>query len=353
MATQFVNLDNLTLFKSLYDTEVADAIATAEARSLHTVAISGQTLNFYREEEPVGAATPAYSITLPTADLSNLIPKISGATGSKIAATAADGTVTESNIAIADVATKSYADTAASTAASSAVQTFSATLADVATSGDAGDVDYDNTTSGLTATDVQAAIDEIAAQSAGGVGSKTVYLRDESAGQSAYAKVYTLYQGASASDMSQNTNLGSINIPKDLVVQSGHIVTVEDGVDSDGDTTSEADGTYIKLVIQNQTTPIYINVADLVDAYTAQQNATQVQLAISATNEISATIVAGSIGSTELASNAVTTAKITDGNVTKVKLATSVQDSLDLADSALQASDIEAVPEASIRALFS
>lgn len=42
-------------------------------------------------------------------------------------------------------------------------------LAAVATSGDAEDVTYDNTASGLTATDVQAAIDEIAAGGGGGL----------------------------------------------------------------------------------------------------------------------------------------------------------------------------------------
>ena len=79
----------------------------------------------------------------------------------------------------------------------------------------------------------------------------------------------------------------------------------------------------------------------MVDIYTAQQSATQVQLAInSSTREISATIVAGSITSTELAADAVTTVKIADGNVTKAKLAQAVQDSLDAADSALQKADI-------------
>ena len=70
-----------------------------------------------------------------------------------------------------------------------AVKDLDDTLAAVAKSGDAADVSYSNTTSGLTATDVQAAIDEVAAASAGGVDSKTVYLQDESAGQSDYAKV--------------------------------------------------------------------------------------------------------------------------------------------------------------------
>jgi hypothetical protein len=130
---------------------------------------------------------------------------------------------------------------------------------------------------------------------------------------------YTISQGG--------TEIGKINIPKDLVVSAGEVVTNPD---------DQHVGTFIKLTIANQTTPIYINVADLVDAYTAAANATQVQVAISDTNVVSATIVADGVGSTELAANAVTTAKITDKNVTKAKLAEAVQTSLGKADTAVQ-----------------
>lgn len=140
-----------------------------------------------------------------------------------------------------------------------------------------------------------------------------------------YAKVYTVKQGA--------TTVGTINIPKDMVVQSGRVVTNPEG---------QGEGTYIELVLANATSDkIYVNVGTLVDIYTAKADATQIQLAIdSSTREISATIVAGSITATELAANAVTTAKIANGNVTLEKLATDIQTSLGKADSALQASDI-------------
>lgn len=121
-----------------------------------------------------------------------------------------------------------------------------------------------------------------------------------------YLKAYTLTQNGST--------IGTINIPKDLVVTSGQVV-----VDPQG----QPAGTYIELTIANQVNPIYINVADLVDAYTAAQSAAQVQLAISATNEISATIVAGSIGTTELADDAVTTDKLADSIVTSLGKANS------------------------------
>lgn len=60
------------------------------------------------------------------------------------------------------------------------------------------------------------------------------------------------------------------------------------------------------------------------------------QLSISADNVISATLVAGGVGTDELADAAVTTAKVADGNITIAKLSTGVQTSLGLADSAVQ-----------------
>lgn len=139
------------------------------------------------------------------------------------------------------------------------------------------------------------------------------------------AKSYTIKQG--------DNTVGTIDIPKDMVVSSG---TVEK------DPAGQAKGTYLVLTLANATSDkVYINVGTLVDIYTAKASATQIQLVIdSTTREISASVVAGSIGATELAANAVTTEKIADGNVTKAKLATAVQASLDKADSALQNADI-------------
>ena len=139
------------------------------------------------------------------------------------------------------------------------------------------------------------------------------------------AKSYTLKQG-------ENT-IGTIDIPKDMVVRSGEVVVNPEG---------QTEGTYIVLTLANATEDkIYVNVGTLVDIYKAKANATQIQLAIdSSTREISATVVAGSITSTELADAAVVTAKIADGNVTKAKLSTEVQATLDKADSALQKTDI-------------
>ena len=167
--------------------------------------------------------------------------------------------------------------------------------------------------------DLVVAINEVRNAVAAG-GTDAAITLDTSTTTEGALKSYTIKQGSNV--------IGTIDIPKDMVVTSGEVVTNPSG---------QAAGTYIKLVLANVSEPLYINVGTLVDIYKAQGSATQVQLAIdSSTREISASIVAGSIGATELASNAVTTVKIADGNVTKVKLSTEVQSSLGKADSAVQ-----------------
>ena len=98
-----------------------------------------------------------------------------------------------------------------------------------------------------------------------------------------YAAIYHLTK--------DGVNTGAaINIPKDLFVKEGKIVDNPSG---------QPAGKYIELTLQNQTNPIYINVADLVDAYTPGNGVT-----ISGTNEISAKVVAAnglSVGATGIA----------------------------------------------------
>ena len=173
-------------------------------------------------------------------------------------------------------------------------------------------------------TDLVSAINEVRQSvEVGGTGSVVTISSEETT--EGMAKTYTIKQGSST--------VGKIDIPKDMVVSSGTVAV--DPEDHDP-------GTYIVLTLANASSDkIYINVGTLVDIYIAKASATQVQLAIDPeTREISASIVAGSVSATELATNAVTTVKIADGNVTKVKLASSVQASLDKADSALQKEDI-------------
>ena len=88
-----------------------------------------------------------------------------------------------------------------------------------------------------------------------------------------------------------------VDIPKDLVVESGEVITVTDEAPVSGLT----NGTYLKLVIVNQTTPIYIDVKDLCDVYTGKTVTDGVSVSVSSTNEISATLVGKAVSEANLA----------------------------------------------------
>lgn len=95
-----------------------------------------------------------------------------------------------------------------------------------------------------------------------------------------------------------------VDIPKDLVVESGDVIVVTDEHPVSGLT----NGTYLKLVIVNQAEPIYIDVKDLCDVYTGKAVTDGVSVAISGTNEVSAT----------LTGKAVAEANLTDTLATKI-----------------------------------
>ena len=99
---QVFTYDNL----ALYDELLKGYVDAEDAKALKTVAIDGNTLKFYRVSEPVGETAPAYTITLPETDISGLIPKITGATAGNVVTAKADGTVEDSGIKAADLATK-------------------------------------------------------------------------------------------------------------------------------------------------------------------------------------------------------------------------------------------------------
>ena len=99
---QVMTLDNLTLYDGLIKSYINDA----DVKSLKTATIVGNTLKFYNVSEPVGETAPVYELTLPEADLSNLITKIAGAKAGNVVIANADGTVADGNVALADLATK-------------------------------------------------------------------------------------------------------------------------------------------------------------------------------------------------------------------------------------------------------
>lgn len=378
-----LTLDNLDVIKNYIDVN--------DAKSLKTVAIDGNKLKFYRVSEPVGDTEAAYEIELPETDLSGVLAKLTGATAGDVIIAKADGTIEDGGVKLADLALKSevtavsdiananktaldeiknadtgllktakdYADEKVKALADGQVATNKADIeklnGDESTDGsvkkqikDAVDV-VDGKIGTLTdlnttaKTDLVGAINEVrSAVEVGGTGSQVTI--DTSTTTEGYLKTYTIKQG--------NTEVGKIDIPKELVVTSGEVVENPDG---------QPAGTYVKLTIANQEAPVFVNVADLVDAYTAQAGATQIQLAISGTNEISATIVAGSIGTTELADASVNTAKIADGNVTLAKLGADVTPTLtqvetnktDIADLKTKVGDgMIAISEDEINAMF-
>lgn len=329
-----------------------------DADSIKGVGISGNQLSFYKTE-PISGATAAYVVTLPETDLSSVMKLVSGAVENRIATFGTNGQVKDSGKTLSDFYVKadvdnliasveekvtsnttaisnldkavdtriSAAKTELNTTITTTKDTLQANIDAVDDKADAnaehiGDLDDLGTTQ---KGNLVAAINEVKAGIAAGGEAGLVTVEESSSAD--YAKVYNIKQGG--------TSVGKINIPKDMVVQSGEVVV---------NPTGQAAGTYIKLTLANaDNSELFINVGTLVDVYKAEANATQIQLSIdSSSREISATIVAGSISSDEIAANAVTTAKIADSNVTKAKLSTTVQTSLDKADAAASQASLDA-----------
>lgn len=132
-------------------------------------------------------------------------------------------------------------------------------------------------------------------------------------------KLATAAEGASASYALKKDNVQvgvSIDIPKDMVVSGGEVKTYVAGELPEG---VSKPGTYIVLVLANATNDkLYINVGDLIEYVKG------------------GTAADGIITTNVAADTHVVTATIKDGGITKVKLATAVQESLNKADTAVQ-----------------
>ncbi len=123
------------------------------------------------------------------------------------------------------------------------------------------------------------------------------------------AKRYVLSQ--------KGSEIVTIDIPKDMVVSSG---TVEEKAEAG---VWGVAGTYLVLTLANATSDkVYINVGDLIEYVTGAE-------------------ASDGIITTSVDANHVLTATIGDGKITKAKLVQAVQDSLDKADTALQAAALE------------
>lgn len=128
-------------------------------------------------------------------------------------------------------------------------------------------------------------------------------VKDEAS--SDYAAVYHLTKGG--------VNVGAdINIPKDMVVKSGAVVTNPEG---------QKTGTYIVLTLANATEDkIYIPVDSLIEYVTSGS-------------------AAGDMVVVDVSGDHKVTATITDGTITKAKLVAGVQTSLGFADTAVQSGE--------------
>lgn len=115
------------------------------------------------------------------------------------------------------------------------------------------------------------------------------------------AKRYTIAQASTGLNV-------NIDIPKDMVVSSGEVATNPDG----------KTGTFLVLTLANATNDkVYINVGDLIEYVTSGSKVgDMVVVDVSADHKVTATI--------------------TDGTITKAKLASAVQASLGKADTAIQ-----------------
>ena len=129
----------------------------------------------------------------------------------------------------------------------------------------------------ITGVTVEAALKEVKDSSIVTLSSTT-----PSDGTSSVLKRYTLYQN--------REKIGDIDIPKDLVVTSGSVVkgTWSGNVFTE---VESGNGTALKLVIANQTAPVYINTLDLVKDHVGVSG-----ISISDTNEISIKIADGNEG---------------------------------------------------------
>ncbi len=106
--------------------------------------------------------------------------------------------------------------------------------------------------------DVDKSIKDLSDSITAGGASAVMSLTENSS--TAYAKSYVLSQG--------NKEIGTINIPKDMVVSSGSLKSVTSA--NDPYTGAKVGDRYIDLVIANSTSEhIYIPVSDLIDTYLA------------------------------------------------------------------------------------
>lgn len=92
---------------------IRDYINKEDAKSIKTAALSsdGQKFLFYKEASPTVDTVPAFEIPIPSADLSSVIAKVTGAVEGDIAVFGAGGGLKDTGIKADDLATKTTVET--------------------------------------------------------------------------------------------------------------------------------------------------------------------------------------------------------------------------------------------------
>lgn len=137
-----------------------------------------------------------------------------------------------------------------------------------------------------------------------------------------FAAVYSLMKKPGGTGEAVKAGV-DINIPKDMVVESGEIVEDPEGQDP---------GTYIKLVLQNVDDPLYINVGSLIEYVTG------------------GTAADGIITVAVDSNTHVATATINDGTITLAKLHQDVQDEIDKAHEHANSDVLDGITAAKVTA---
>lgn len=298
-ADKYLDYAGLQLYTEKIKAYLTAADEKVNARSIKTVLIDGDIIKFYKKQNAALKDTPDYEVTITAADIQNLKELLDGFSGKS----AVKNTVDNVEKVVAD--------------SNSGITELKNSIGDFSSAATVTE----------TINELKEKYDDL---SEGGV----ITLSISKTPTEGYSKTYVLTQGT--------TELGKIDIPEELVVKSGEIITIDEA----HATTELPVGTYIKLVIENQEEPVYINVKDLVNVYTVQENAVEVQLSInqlSSSREISAKIAAGGVNADKIADNAVVTEKIFDKAISKTNADSSIQSSLDLADSAVQYDEYKAI----------
>ena len=227
---------------------------------------------------------------------------------------------------------------AAAQAVAEAVSDLDKSLSGVAKSGAAADVSIVDNGGFYEATDVEGALAELAGQ-IGTTGEAGKVVVEEISDPGDYAKVYHVKQNgvkvgaainipkapvltvteSTSDDFAKvytikhgDDSVGTINVPKDMVVEDGEVVTLPEADDK-----GHVAGTYMKLTLANAANKeLWIPVGGLIEYVTG-----------GATAEI--TVSVDPI-------THVATAVINDASIGKTKLTADVQTSLGLADTAVQ-----------------